>query len=112
MYKKHLGFALAAMVAVALSAVAHAAPVSIEQTQLMLVVGDHATGQANIDAAPTVEFSIRSFRADVELLVKQVNSEVLDVKRPSDSAFEQMLAGVELQPVSDEIGWRNLQYSF
>jgi hypothetical protein len=73
MYSKRLGFALATIVAVALSAVAHAAPVNLEQTQIMLVVGD----QANVD-----------------------------------SAFEPMIAGVELQPVSDEVGWRNLSYRF
>jgi len=101
--KKTLGFALATMVAIALSAFAHASP-TLEQVELLMPL----SAQTNVEAAPALDMSVEAINAQSDAFSVTAMSEVEKISRTTESAFELTNSASESPIDLTEVGWRML----
>jgi hypothetical protein len=95
------GIFLATIVAIALSAFAHASP-NLEQTELLKPL----SAQANVEAAPALHTSIEAVNVQFDAFSVTAVSEVETISRITLSATELTNSASELPIKLSEVGWQ------
>jgi hypothetical protein len=95
------GIFFATIVAIALSAFAHASP-NLEQVELLMPI----SAQANVEATSALHTSIEAVNVQSDAFSVTANSEVETISRTTESAFELTNSASELTINLTEVGWQ------
>lgn len=106
--RKRLGIALAGIIAIALSAFAHASPVTLEQTELLMPL----KAQQNVEAAPVLNYSIHAYTAEFELTMFEKDTEPHNTQRSIGLVIAPTIAASHSTHLANEVGWRKVNYRF